>query len=199
MMELGLLTGGSEELVNQLNIKGIIPAIIVILLSWFISGLLSRTLDSLGEKLITRRLLFKQLSVFSRFLIMILTLFAVISLIFELSGQGLSLLADVFFGAGAEEIFLPIFGQESHTNFASAQRVLNQKISPWSLELVAFHPLGTARMSARRRDGVVKPDGRVWGWSGVSVCDGSIFPTSLGVNPQLTTMALATVIARGMV
>ena len=106
-------------------------------------------------------------------------------------GQGLSLLADVFFGAGAEEIFLPIFGQESHTNFASAQRVLDQKISPWSLELVAFHPLGTARMSARRRDGVVKPDGRVWGWSGVSVCDGSIFPTSLGVNPQLTIMATA--------
>ena len=71
-------------------------------------------------------------------------------------GHGLSLLADVFFGAGAEEIFLPIFGQESHTNFASVKRVLNQKISPWSLELVAFHPLGTARMSARRRDGVVK-------------------------------------------
>ena len=91
-MELGLLTGGTEELVNQLNIKGIIPAILVIVFGWFSAGVLSRFLDSLGEKWITRRLLLKQVSVFSRFLIMIVTLFVVISLVFELSGQGLSLL-----------------------------------------------------------------------------------------------------------
>ena len=92
MMELGLLTGGSEELVNQLNLRGVLPAIILILVGWFLSGLLSRFLDSLGEKWSSRRLIIKQLSVFSRFLIMILTLFAAISFIFELSGQGLSLL-----------------------------------------------------------------------------------------------------------
>ena len=92
MMELGLLTGGSEELVNQLHVGGIIPAILVAILGWFLSGLLSRFLDSLGEKWITKRLVLKQVSVFLRFLIMILTLFWIISLVFELSGQGLSLL-----------------------------------------------------------------------------------------------------------
>lgn len=92
MMELGLLTGGSEELFNQLNIGGIFPAILVILSSWFFSGILSRFFDSLGEQWTSRRLLFKQASVFTRFLIMLLALFWVISLVFEVSGQGLSLI-----------------------------------------------------------------------------------------------------------
>ena len=36
MMELGLLTGGSEELVNQLNVGGILPALLVALLVGFV-------------------------------------------------------------------------------------------------------------------------------------------------------------------
>jgi choline dehydrogenase-like flavoprotein len=31
---------------------------------------------------------------------------------------------------------------------------------------------------------------------GLYVCDGSLLPTSLGVNPQETIMALATVLSR---
>jgi choline dehydrogenase-like flavoprotein len=34
---------------------------------------------------------------------------------------------------------------------------------------------------------------------GLFIADSSVFPTSLGVNPQLTTMMTATVIAKGMV
>ncbi len=99
MMELGLLTGGSEELVNQLNVGGILPALLVALFSWFLSGLLSRFFDSLGERFSSRRLLLKQVSVFSRFLLVIVTLLWIISLIFELSGQGLSLLVGLVFFA----------------------------------------------------------------------------------------------------
>jgi small-conductance mechanosensitive channel len=99
MMELGLLTGGSEELVNQLNVGGIFPALLVALLSWFLSGLLSRFFDSLGERWISRRLLIKQVSVFLRFLLVIVTLFWMISLVFELSGQGISVLIGLVFFA----------------------------------------------------------------------------------------------------
>jgi choline dehydrogenase-like flavoprotein len=45
---------------------------------------------------------------------------------------------------------------------------------------------------------VVRESGETWDVEGVFVADGSIVPTSLGVNPQLTIMALATRIARGM-
>ena len=39
--------------------------------------------------------------------------------------------------------------------------------------------------------GVVDPEFRVFGWENLHVCDASVFPTSIGVNPQLTVMALA--------
>ncbi len=110
--------------------------------------------------------------------------------------KGLKLLSRVFFAGGARSIFLPIANQERHESIESALAALERPISPWDLELVAFHPLGTARMSARRKEGVVDPSGAVWDYEGLYVADGSVFPTSLGVNPQLTIMATARHIAQ---
>ena len=42
---------------------------------------------------------------------------------------------------------------------------------------------------------MVDPWGRVWDAEGLYVADGSILPSSLGVNPQLTIMMAATRIA----
>ncbi len=53
---------------------------------------------------------------------------------------------------------------------------------------MAFHPLGTARAG---HGGVLDADLRVRGRDHLYVCDGSAVPTALGVNPQLTIMALA--------
>jgi choline dehydrogenase-like flavoprotein len=74
---------------------------------------------------------------------------------------------------------------------AGAKTVLR----PPDLKLMAFHPLGTARMDARPEHGVLDGDGRVRGAPGVYVCDGSAVPSSLGVNPQITIMTLATRLA----
>jgi choline dehydrogenase-like flavoprotein len=60
---------------------------------------------------------------------------------------------------------------------------------------MAFHPLGTARAGADPRQSVVDPDLALHGVTGVHVCDGSAVPSSLGVNPQITIMALATRLA----
>ena len=62
---------------------------------------------------------------------------------------------------------------------------------PTPRKLMAFHPLGTARAAARPEDGVVDADGQVHGVRNLYVSDGSAVPTALGVNPQLTIMALA--------
>ena len=40
-------------------------------------------------------------------------------------------------------------------------------------------------------DGVVDDAGRVYGYPGLHVLDGSIVPTALGVNPSKTIAALA--------
>jgi choline dehydrogenase-like flavoprotein len=38
---------------------------------------------------------------------------------------------------------------------------------------------------------VVGPDFRVHGFANLFLCDASVFPTSVGVNPQLTVMGMA--------
>ena len=53
------------------------------------------------------------------------------------------------------------------------------------------HLYGTARMGEDPATSVVNPDGRSWDVPNLWVCDGSVFPTSGGVNPSLTIQALA--------
>jgi choline dehydrogenase-like flavoprotein len=63
------------------------------------------------------------------------------------------------------------------------------------LELMAFHPLGTARMGADRARSVLDENGRVHDVQGLYVADASAVPTALGVNPQITIMTLSTRLA----
>ena len=53
------------------------------------------------------------------------------------------------------------------------------------------HLAGTARMGDDRRTSVVNADCRSWDIPNLFICDGSVFPTTGGVNPSLTIQALA--------
>ena len=53
------------------------------------------------------------------------------------------------------------------------------------------HLMGTARMGDDPATSVVNADGRSWDVPNLWVCDGSLFPTTGGVNPSLTIQALA--------
>ncbi len=97
---------------------------------------------------------------------------------------GLTRLQELFEAAGAREVYLPL---PPGTTPARARAR--------DLKLMAFHPLGTARADADPACGVLDPDLRVHGVGGLYVADGSVMPSSLGVNPQLTIMALATRLA----
>ncbi len=52
------------------------------------------------------------------------------------------------------------------------------------------HPMGTTRMSADPRRGVVDPHGQVHGVEGLYIAGSSVFPTSGTANPTLMLMAL---------
>lgn len=60
------------------------------------------------------------------------------------------------------------------------------------------HQMGSCRMAATPRGGVVDPRGKVWGCEGVWVADASVFPSASGVNPMVSTMAIADFISRGI-
>ena len=53
------------------------------------------------------------------------------------------------------------------------------------------HLAGTARMGSDPADSVVNPDCRSWDIPNLWICDGSVFPTTGGVNPSLTITSLA--------
>jgi choline dehydrogenase-like flavoprotein len=66
------------------------------------------------------------------------------------------------------------------------------------IECTAFHPLGSAKMSTDPRGGVVRETGETWQVDNLFVADGSVLPTSIGVNSQLPIMAVAHKIASGI-
>ena len=109
--------------------------------------------------------------------------------------RGLAFLSRVFFAAGAKKVFPCIYKVPVITQEEGPDALYKKRIKPKDIDLQAFHPLGTCRMGANPREAALDPNGRLYGMDNVYVADGSIFPTSLGVNPQVTIMAAATRIA----
>ena len=61
---------------------------------------------------------------------------------------------------------------------------------PWVFDRYA-HVAGTCRMGRDDSRAVVDPDGRSFEVPGLHICDNSVFPSALSVNPALTIMALS--------
>lgn len=112
--------------------------------------------------------------------------------------KGIHILAKMAFAAGAREVLLPIFGLHTVKKEKDLEFLIEAKIPAAKVECTAFHPLGSAKMSRTPEGGVVKPTGETWAVENLFVCDGSVLPTSIGVNSQLPVMSIAMMLARGM-
>jgi choline dehydrogenase-like flavoprotein len=109
-------------------------------------------------------------------------------------GRGIELLAELYWAAGATAVYPPLRGAEELRD-GELGPLRGRKLRARDLTLMAFHPLGTARADARPEHGVVDGDLKLHGADGVYVADAGAVPSSLGVNPQITVMALATRLA----
>jgi choline dehydrogenase-like flavoprotein len=109
--------------------------------------------------------------------------------------RGFELLARIFFAAGAREVIVPIDGLPTLRG-GDVEPISRARVRPRQINAMAFHPLGTARAGADPATSVVDPHLQLHGSPGVYVADGSVVPSSLGVNPQITIMALAARLAR---
>lgn len=97
--------------------------------------------------------------------------------------------AEAFFAAGAEEVYTGVSAMPVLRRRAEVDLLERLRIGGSRIEVMAFHPMGTARAGAAAWS-VCDSWGRVYGYRGLAVADASLFPTSNRINPQLTIMAL---------
>ncbi len=65
-------------------------------------------------------------------------------------------------------------------------------------KVVSAHVMGGCALSPDAKDGVANLQGRNHQLDKLSIIDGSIFPTSIGANPQLSVYAFAARLAEGL-
>ncbi|HPQ68281.1 MAG TPA: GMC family oxidoreductase [bacterium] len=106
--------------------------------------------------------------------------------------RGHELLARIYLAAGAEIVISGVNGWRPMRNEQDLADNLARHTPVWDIDLSAYHPLGTCQMGDDPRRYVTDPYGEVYDALNLFVCDGSIVPPALGVNPQVTIAALAT-------
>ena len=101
--------------------------------------------------------------------------------------RALRTMAEIQFAAGARSV-LPVHElAEPYTSFdAAARAIAALPMKPLLTRVVSAHVMGGCGMAGSERQGVVRPDGVHWQIANLSVHDGSLFPTSIGANPQLS-------------
>lgn len=111
--------------------------------------------------------------------------------VMEGARRALLSMAEIQFAAGARQV-MPVHEQaQLCTSWVQAQDMIARlPMLPLQTRVVSAHVMGGCGMAASARDGVVRPDGQHWQVANLSVHDGSLFPTSIGANPQLSIYGL---------
>ncbi|MCB9506487.1 MAG: GMC family oxidoreductase N-terminal domain-containing protein [Myxococcales bacterium] len=113
--------------------------------------------------------------------------------------RGARLLAQMHFEMGAERVLLPFHNLHEARTVDDLAKLDPKRQTARHLDLFTVHLMGTARMGSDEQTSVVDLDGQLWDLPGCYVADASLFPTAIGVNPQITIMALALRIAHRMI
>ena len=117
--------------------------------------------------------------------------------------EGIKELAGLLFDAGAEKVITGHAEITELTSRAEIENLINTIESEHqngkiNLKLGSAHPQGGNRMGDDPTKCVVDVNCKVYDFNNLFVCDASVFPSSLGVNPQITVMSLATMTAENI-
>src|SRR5262245_33440725 len=109
-----------------------------------------------------------------------------------LLAEGLRHCAEVLFAAGAERVAVPFLPEPLRiARGGDLDAIARHEVREGSLPIASTHPQSTCRMGGDPARSVVNAFGELHHVRGVFVADMSVFPTSLGAPPQITTAALA--------
>jgi choline dehydrogenase-like flavoprotein len=105
-------------------------------------------------------------------------------------------MAEIQFAAGAKSVYPVHEMSKGYTSRASARKAIDAfPYRPFLTRVASAHVMGGCPMSDDTKFGLVSSNGRYHGVSNLSVHDGSIFPTSIGANPQLSIYGIAAKLA----
>jgi choline dehydrogenase-like flavoprotein len=109
-------------------------------------------------------------------------------------------MAEIQFAAGARQV-LPLHEMaQPYTSWAQTREAINAlPMKPMLTKMVSAHVMGGCGLGGRETLGVTRPDGVHWQLENLSIHDGSIFPTSIGANPQLSVYGTVNRLAQGLV
>jgi choline dehydrogenase-like flavoprotein len=105
--------------------------------------------------------------------------------------KGLAACARILFAAGAREVTIPAIPPVRLAHPAELDTLDLRFIRPHAVPLTSVHPMGTMRMGDDPRASIVSSTGEHHQVKGLFVADGSLFPTSIGVPPQISIYAFA--------
>jgi choline dehydrogenase-like flavoprotein len=106
--------------------------------------------------------------------------------------DGMVRASEMALAAGATRLYPFVVGHPPLDDAADLEAFRRERLKPSDFVWTSYHPLGTCRMGRDARTSVIGTDHGVHGVEGLFITDGSAVRGPLGVNPQLTIMALAT-------
>jgi choline dehydrogenase-like flavoprotein len=108
-------------------------------------------------------------------------------------------MAEIQFAAGARQV-LPVHElAQPYRSWDEARQGIQQlPMRPLLTKVVSAHVMGGCGLAGSDTLGVARPDGVHWQLENLSVHDGSLFPTSIGANPQLSVYGIANRLAQGL-
>jgi choline dehydrogenase-like flavoprotein len=108
-------------------------------------------------------------------------------------------MAEIQFAAGAKSVQPVHEHAPAYTSWTEAKRAIGALTYKEHItRVVSAHVMGGCTMADDQRLGVVGSNGRYHGLSNLSVHDGSLFPTSIGANPQLSIYGITARLAAGL-
>ena len=105
--------------------------------------------------------------------------------------SGVKQLAKIFLAAGATRVMPSTYKYRSFKRGDDLDPLYDYVANRTGISLNSAHPQGGNAISVTPDKGVVDQSFKVHGLGNVYVCDASVFPSSITVNPQYTVMALA--------
>ena len=108
-------------------------------------------------------------------------------------------MAQIQFAAGAKTVMPVQRSGDHYANWSDAKSgIETASLAPLATTVVSAHVMGGCALGPDAKRAAVDPTGRYHHLDNLYVLDGSLFPTSIAANPQLSIYGIVAKLATGL-